>query len=255
MDNINRLFQLNGKIAVVTGASEGIGLAIAEAFAKLGVLVILCGRNKAKLNNIKNKIVATSGKAETFQLDISDYYSIQQLHDFITNNFGSLDILVNSAGYAVTKKSIDITEKDFDEMCNVGYRGLFFCCQQLYKIMKNTHYGKIINLSSTFSKSTDINRTVYASIKAAVSHLTEALAVEWAEDGIRVNALAPTAVMTPSRREVLDEKKLKELTNKIPLGRIAITDDLIGTAIFLASEASDFITGQTIFVDGGFTLK
>ena len=140
-------------------------------------------------------------------------------------------------------------------MTDIGFKGLFFCCQYLSALMQDNHYGKIINLSSTFSKSTGTGRSIYAGIKAAVSHLTEALAVEWAPYGIRVNALAPTAVLTPTREKVFTGDLLQNVLNHIPLNRLATTDDLIGAAIYLASPASDFVTGHTLFVDGGWTAK
>lgn len=251
----NTLFQLTGKIIAVTGASEGIGAALAEGFASAGAKVILCSRSQDKLAAIKEKITANGNYADTYPVDVADCQSIISLKNYIQKTYGHLDVLVNNAGYAATKPSLDITEDDFDRMCDTGFRGLFFCCQQLSQLMHEANYGKIINLSSTFSKSTGTGRTVYAGIKAAVSHLTEALAVEWAPYGIRVNALAPTAVLTPTRASVLTGEILENALKNIPLGRLATTDDLIGAAVYLASPASDFVTGQTLFVDGGWTAR
>lgn len=253
--NYSETFQLTGKIIAITGASEGIGAAIAEGLASVGAEVILCSRNQEKLDAVCKKIVSSNGKADTCQVDVADYDSIVALKEYIKMKYNHIDVLINSAGYAATKSSYDITEKDFDLMSDIGFKGLFFCCQQLSQLMLDAQYGKIINLSSTFSKSTGIGRTVYAGVKAAVSHLTQALAVEWAPYGIRVNALAPTAVLTPTRKDVLTGKILENALNNIPLGRLATTDDLIGTAIYLASSASDFVTGQTLFVDGGWTAR
>ncbi len=135
---------------------------------------------------------------------------------------------------------------------DVGFKGLFFACQIVGAIMRERRYGKIINLGSTFSASIIKGRSVYGGVKAGISHLTEALALEWAADGIRVNALAPTAVMTPSRKDILKGEFLERIVARIPLGRVATGDDLIGAAIYLSSAASDFVTGHTLFVDGGW---
>jgi len=163
-----------------------------------------------------------------------------------------VDILINNAGYAVTKPAWDVSENDWDSMVDTGFKGLFFCCQAVGSIMRDNGYGKIINLSSTFSKSVVPGRSVYAGIKAGIDHLTEALAMEWAPHGIRVNALAPTAVNTPSRKVTLQGPILEKVLARIPLGRLATPEDLIGAIIYLSSEASDFVTGQTLFVDGGW---
>jgi len=194
-------------------------------------------------------------RAEVFVADVTIKENIQDLKTYILNQYGKLDILVNNAGFTVTKMAWDIDDNEWDLMVDTGLKGLFFCCQILGSIMRDQNYGKIINLSSTFSRSFVPGRSVYAAVKAGVSHLTEALAVEWAPHGIRVNALAPTATKTPSRAQSLHGDVLNYILGRIPLGRLAEPDDLICAAIFLASAASDFITGQTLFVDGGWVAK
>ena len=137
----------------------------------------------------------------------------------------------------------------------MGLKGVFFCSQIIGSIMAEQKYGKIINLGSTFSHSTIPGRSVYGALKAGISHLTKSLAVEWAQNGIRVNVIAPTAVITPSRESLLQGDILKMILSRIPLGRLATPEDLICATIYLASRASDFVTGQTIFVDGGWVAK
>ncbi len=250
-DYLNQ-FRLTDKVAVVTGASEGIGRAIALGLAEAGADVIISSRREEKLKEVKSEIEKMGRRAEVCLLDICRLSDIKNLKDFILERFGKVDILVNNAGFAVTKPAWDVTEDEWNLMIDTGFKGLFFSCQIIGSIMRQRGYGKIINLSSTFSRSIVKGRSVYAGIKAGVSHLTEALAFEWAPDGIRVNALAPTAVLTPSRKDTLKGEILKTILSRIPLGRLATPEDLVGGVIYLSSPASDFVTGHTLFVDGGW---
>ena len=250
-DHLNR-FSLKDKVAIVTGASEGIGKAIATGLAEAGADLIICSRREEKLREVKTEIEKLGRRAEVYVLDICRLSDIRKLKDFILERFGKVDILVNNAGFTVTKPAWEVTEDEWNLMIDTGFKGLFFCCQIIGSIMQKHGYGKIINLSSTFSRSIIKGRAVYGGIKAGVSHLTEALALEWASDGIRVNALAPTAVLTPSRRDTLKGEVLQRIVSRIPLGRVATPEDLIGAAIYLSSAASDFVTGHTLFVDGGW---
>jgi len=245
-------FSLADRVAVVTGASEGIGEALALGLAEAGAEVVICSRREARLKEVQEEIKKAGGRAEPFVLDVCKLKDIEKLRDFILQRFGKVDILVNNAAFTVTKPAWEVKEEEWNLMIDTGFKGLFFCCQIIGSIMRQHKYGKIINLSSTFSRSIIKGRAVYGGIKAGVSHLTEALAFEWASDGIRVNALAPTAVLTPSREETLKGEVLQRILSRIPLGRLATPDDLVGAAIYLSSAASDFVTGQTLFVDGGW---
>jgi NAD(P)-dependent dehydrogenase (short-subunit alcohol dehydrogenase family) len=245
-------FDLTGKVAVVTGASEGIGEAIALGLADVGADTVLCSRRKEKLDQVKVEIEKMGRRAEVFAMDVSHLKEIENLKEFVLQKFGRADILVNNAAFTVTKPAWEVTEEEWDVMIDTGFKGLFFCCQKIGSIMQKQKYGKIINLSSTFSRSIIKGRSVYGGIKAGVSHLTEALAFEWASEGIRVNAIGPTAVRTPTREDTLKGERLQNVISRIPLGRLAVPDDLIGAAIFLSSPASDFVTGHTLFVDGGW---
>jgi len=250
-DHLNQ-FRLTGRVAVVTGASEGIGRAIALGLAEAGAEVIISSRREEKLKEVQAEIKKMGRRAEVCLLDICKLTDIRKLRDFALERFGKVDILVNNAGFAVTKPAWDVTEDEWNLMNDTGFKGLFFSCQIIGSIMRQRGYGKIINLSSTFSRSIVKGRSVYGGIKAGVSHLTEALAFEWAPDGIRVNALAPTAVLTPSRKDTLKGEVLKTILSRIPLGRLATPEDLVGGVIYLSSPASDFVTGHTLFVDGGW---
>jgi 2-deoxy-D-gluconate 3-dehydrogenase len=249
--NYSSLFSLEGRVVVVTGASEGIGRDLALGFAKAGAQLVLCSRRREKLEEASAEIEKCGRRAELFVLDVREVRMIGQLKEFIAQRFGRVDVLVNNAGFSIRKPAWDVTEEEWDGVLDVGLKGLFFCCQIIGSLMRGQSYGKIINMSSTYSRTVAQDRSVYAAMKAAVSHLTEALAIEWARFGIRVNALAPTTVETPSRKWTPEVRNY--LLSRIPLGRFATIDDLIGGALYLASPASDFVTGQTLFVDGGWT--
>jgi len=252
MQNKATDFDISGKIAVVTGASEGIGRAIALGLAGAGADLILCSRRREKLLEVKNEISLMGRNAEVYVADIRNPVEIDGLANYVRTVVGRVDILINNAGYAVSVPAWSVSENDWDIMVDTGLKGVFFCSKAIGRLMREQHYGKIINISSTFSRSIIAGRAVYAAVKAGVNHLTEALAMEWAEDGIRVNAIAPTAINTPSRSLELQGPTLEKVLARIPLGRLANPEDLLGAVIFFASEASDFITGQTLFVDGGW---
>jgi len=245
-------FDLTNKVAVITGASEGIGRDMAIGLAEAGADIIICSRREEKLLEVKEIAEKNGRRAELCVIDVQSVSEIEKLKAFIKATTGKVDILINNAGYAVTKPAWEVSENDWDTMVDTGFKGLFFCCQAVGSIMREQKYGKIINLGSTFSKSIMPGRSVYGGIKAGIDHLTEALAMEWAPYGIRVNALAPTAVNTPSRQVTLQGPILEKVLARIPLGRLATPEDLIGAVIYLSSEASDFVTGQTLFVDGGW---
>ncbi len=255
MSKYLNMFNIQNRVAVVTGASEGIGRDIAIGLAEAGADLIICSRRKQKLEAVRAEIENLDRKAATFVLDVCKVSEIEKLKAFILNRFGKVDILVNNAGYAVTKMAQETTEDDWDRMLNTGLKGVFFCSQIIGSIMSEKKYGKIINMGSTFSHTTIPGRSVYATLKAGLCHLSESLAVEWAQNGIRVNVVAPSAVKTPSRESLLQGDVLKMVLSRIPLGRLATPDDLICAIIYLASPASDFVTGQTLFVDGGWVAK
>ncbi len=251
MTNILEKFGLSGRVAVVTGASEGIGRSIALSLAAAGADVVACSRRIEALAETVSEIAALGRHAEACAADLTQLGEIERVKAFVVERFERLDILVNSAGYTVTKPAWEVSEEDWDKTLDISFKGLFFCCQILGGLMRRRKYGKIINLGSTIGRATVAGRAVYGGLKAGIVHLSESLAVEWAPDGIRVNVLAPTAVFTPSRAAILQGELLTHMLSRIPLGRIAEPGDLATAAIYLAAPASDFITGQTLYVDGG----
>jgi len=247
-------FRLDGRLALITGASEGIGNSLAVAFARAGANLALISRDIRRLSKTIDMVKQFGIEAHSFQADIRNIGELRQLGISVKKQLGPVVILVNSAGYPLTKPALMVTEEDWDLVIDTSLKGVFFMCQHFAGMMSEHGYGKIINLSSTYAQNVAVGKSVYAIAKNGVSHLTRSLAVEWAPYGIRVNSLAPCLTKTHTRESVFkDKKRIKLLVERIPLGRYANTDDLIGGALFLASEASDFVTGHTLFIDGGRT--
>src|ERR1700732_201937 len=250
-------FRLDGRLAVVTGASQGIGRAFALAYSRAGAEVVLVSRGREKLLEVQRAVEAAGGRAHVICADVSKIEEIRQLEQGVLKFIAGRDLgsgLLNCAGFGFTKPALEVTEEDWERVFDVHAKGTFFCCQIFGRQMIDRGYGKIINLSSTWSSSTDLGKSVYGIAKAGVSYLTAALSTEWAPSGVRVNAIAPTATLTESTSIASgeNEARAERLRGRIKLGRFAEPSDLLGAALFLASPASDFISGHTLFVDGGW---
>ena len=254
-------FRLDGSLAVITGAGEGLGRTFAVAFARSGAEVVLVSRTLSKLQDAQREVEAAGGRAHIVAADVSKLSDIRAIEQRASALLGSPTasepqklILVNCAGFGFTKAALDITEEDWDRTLDVHAKGTFFCSQSLGRLMIGRGYGKIINLSSTWSTSTDLGKSVYGAAKAGISYLTSALSTEWAPMGVRVNAIAPTSTLTDNTAKTFREnpERAQRLLSRIKLGRFAQPSDMVGAAIFLASPASDFVSGHTLYVDGGW---
>jgi NAD(P)-dependent dehydrogenase (short-subunit alcohol dehydrogenase family) len=250
-------FRLDGRLAVITGASQGIGRTFALAYARAGAELVLVGRNTERLGEAQRSIQSAGGRAHVIAADLGKMDGIRSMEREVRKIVEASKrqlVLVNCAGFGFTKAALEVTEQDWDHVLDVHAKGTFFCSQCLGKMMIDRKYGKIINLSSTWSVSTDLGKSVYGLAKAGVSYMTAALSTEWAPLGVRVNAIAPTTTLTENTSRIMleNEKRAERLHNRIVLGRFAQPSDLVGAALFLASPASDFVTGHTLFVDGGW---
>jgi NAD(P)-dependent dehydrogenase (short-subunit alcohol dehydrogenase family) len=252
--SVNQLFDLSGKVAVVTGAGKGIGKGIALSLASAGAKIALISRNKEELEETAGEIAVLGSEALVIPFDLTRIAEIPNQINRIVEHFGKIDILINNAGLLIPKSAIEISEDDYDRVMDINLKSTFFLSQAAATHMIQRKSGKIINMSSQMAFVGFYNRSIYCASKGGVSQLTKALAIEWSPYQITVNAIAPTATETPMTQELYkDENILREIKKRIPLGRVGKIADLLGAAHFLCSESSDFMTGQTIIIDGGWT--
>lgn len=250
------LFSLQGKVALVTGAAQGIGREIALGFAQYGADIVAIDLTDEKLLTLKNEIEAQKRRCLVLKIDLLHGDQIDRMVETTVKEMGKIDILANIAGVNVHKAAEEMTEKDWDFVLDINLKALFFCCQAVGKVMLRQGSGRIINMSSSFGVVGFGGRTAYAASKAAVSNLTKTLALEWSAKGINVNALAPGPVWTEARHELFSNPEFyANLLKKVPINRTAKPVEIVGPAIFLASEASSFVTGETLLVDGGFCAQ
>jgi 2-deoxy-D-gluconate 3-dehydrogenase len=215
---------------------------------------VVAARDTDRLADTCRQAAGAGGRAYAETVDVTSPDSIDELVATVESRYGPTRALVNSAGVMVAKDAFDLTPQDWDLVHSTQLRGPFLTCQAFGREMAGREYGKIVNLSSTWAFTVGRGRSAYAAAKAGVTHLTTALAAEWAPLGIRVNAIAPSVTRTPAAEQRIAGEPEREayLLERIPLGRIATPDDIVGAALFLTSSASDFVTGETIMVDGGW---
>lgn len=253
--DIQSLFSLEGKVAVITGASQGIGSDMAKILARTGAKVALVARNEEKLTALANEMAAEGQEAAPFSCDISKVENISGMMERVYQHFGRIDILINNAGTNIAKPAGEVTEEEWDQVLDLNLKSAFFCCQAAGHYMQKQGKGKIINISSQMAQVGYFKRAAYCSSKGGVMQLTRALAIEWAGHQINVNSIAPTFIETPLTKGMFEDSDFKkDVLSRIPLGRLAKSEDLFGALLFLSSPSSDMVTGQTLFVDGGWTV-
>lgn len=249
-------FRLDRQVALVTGASKGIGWDVAKALANAGASVAVAARDVDALQQLAAEIRSDGGKALVVELDVRDVGQIGEAFGRVRMHFGSLDVLVNNAGLGANHPAEDVTESDWDDMMDVNLRGLFFACQAAGRIMLEQGSGRIVNMSSQAGVVGIREHAVYSASKGGVNLLTKVLALEWSSRGVTVNAVAPTFIYTPGTAERLDQPDyLKDVLSRLPIGRVGTTTDVAAAVIYLASPAGAMVSGHVLVVDGGWTAQ
>ena len=251
---VRELFSLDGKVALVTGGSSGIGGAIAATYAEAGAAVILVARREAELQRTVDAIKAAGGRAAHIACDLANREALFACAARAPDFFGAPDIVVNAAGINVRKPIDEISEADWDAVLRINLDASFFLPQRLAPAMIAKGWGRIVNIASLQSARAFPNTAPYGASKGGIAQLTRAQAEAWSRHGVCVNAIAPGFFPTPLTAAVVnDPQRWNAMAAKTFIGRNGALDDLRGTAVFLASRASDYVTGQLIYVDGGFT--
>nr|WP_263326600.1 SDR family oxidoreductase [Neobacillus sp. Marseille-Q6967] len=249
---MGKILDVSGKVIVITGGSRGLGAEMAREFAASGADLVLTSRNKESCEVVANEVRQLGRKAVAVSCDVSNLSDIRNLFNVTLKEFGRLDVLVNNAGANVTKPAVEVTEEDWDYINDVNIKGLFFCCQEAAKIMIQQNSGKIINISSVGGVKPYKRIAPYTSTKAAVIHLTRSLAAEWARYNIHVNSIAPGLISTEiNKTEMENTEWLDRAIKAIPLRRLGDPKDISQIALYLISDAANYITGQTFYIDGG----
>ena len=249
------LFDLSGRTALVTGASKGLGRAMAVGLARAGCDLALCARDRDGLAETRDAVRALGARAEIFSMDVLRRASVQEAVSAAAKAFGGLDVLLNNAGVNVRKPVLELSEEEWDLVVDTNLKGYFLVAQAVAPHLIARGYGKVVNVSSIFGAVGMNNQLAYASSKGGVVQMTKVMAIEWAGHGVRVNAVAPTYFETPLVAALRnDPERFRFINERTPMGRWGQPEELEGTVVWLASRASDFVTGQTVFVDGGWTI-
>ena len=247
------LFSLAGKVALVTGGGRGIGRGIAEGLAGEEAKIVCASRTSAQLDETVAAIADAGGQAAAVEIDMSSLESIDRAVEEAVAAFGQVDILVNNAGMNIREPIDEVTEEHYDQIMDVNLKGLYFLSQRMARHMRTLKGGKIINIGSLTTGYALAQVSVYTATKGAVGQLTKIQAVEFGPDNIQVNAICPGFVVTALTEKLWADETMREWgEGRLALGRLGTPADMAGTAAFLAAPASDYVTGQVIYVDGGF---
>jgi NAD(P)-dependent dehydrogenase (short-subunit alcohol dehydrogenase family) len=250
-------FKLDGKLALVTGGTRGLGFAMSTALAEAGANIAIVGRAIEPARESAQKIAAATGRTtRAFAADVTKAADVKQLIADVEREMAPVDILVNSAGVNIRGTADQLSEEDWDTVIDINLKGTFLCSRAVGPAMITRGWGRVINMGSILSVIALPGRAAYASAKAGVMNLTRVLALEWAGTGVTANAICPGPFATDMNKTLInDPVKYKEFTQLIPLGRFGELHELSGLVVYLASEASSFMTGSSIFIDGGWTAR
>lgn len=245
------MFSLENKTAIITGGNRGLGEAMSLGLAKAGANVVVIARNENP--ELEQKIKSLGRKYKMIPLDLSDISKFEETVECVNNEFGSVDILINNAGVQKRHASIEFPEEDWDFVLNVNSKAVFFLCQAVGKKMIEQGKGKIVNIASLLSFQGGLTVPAYAASKGAVMQFTKSLSNEWAKLGVNVNGIAPGYMATDMNTAIIaDKARSEQISQRIPAGRWGKPEDLVGAVIFLSSNASDYVHGEIIVVDGGW---
>jgi NAD(P)-dependent dehydrogenase (short-subunit alcohol dehydrogenase family) len=246
------LFDLADKTAIITGGGSGIGRRTALAFAEYGAKSIIADIDEKAANLVASEINTRGGRAIALHVDITQPGKVQQMVNAAVDSFGRIDILFNNAGISIRGPAESFSLEDWNRVIAVNLTGMFLCAQTAGKVMIRQGAGKIINTASVSAQLGHPGNLAYAAAKHGVVGMTKVMAVEWAKYGITVNCIGPGVIKTALTMKALqDPNKYQDLVSKVPMGRLGDPEDIIGAVIFLASPASNYMTGQTIYIEGG----
>lgn len=251
---MTKLFDLTGKVALVTGASRGLGLAMAQGLAEAGADLVITSRHLAELERTASELVFGGRKVLPLQVDVTQATEVEEVTARAVAAMGVIDILVNNAGINIRKPALELTEHDWDQTLDTNLKGCFLVAKAVGRHMVARQSGSVVNIASMLASVVHADRAAYASSKGGLVQLTRVLAVEWAAANVRVNAICPGPFLTELNKAILDDpEKCKYFMDRLPMKRFGKPEELVGSVVFLASEASSYITGTTIYIDGGWT--
>jgi 2-deoxy-D-gluconate 3-dehydrogenase len=255
--NLDKLFDLTGKVALITGGNKGIGKGIAKGMGLYGAKIVIASRNQQQNQETSLEFTSLNIENISLEVDMTQKKQIKPMIDEIIKTYKSVDILVNNAGTALRSRAEDTSDKDWEYIMDLNLNSVYWLSKEVYPYMKTQGYGKIINIGSMYSIFGSGVVPSYSTSKGGIIQLTKSLAVGWAQNGINVNAILPGWITTDLTSEMgqNDPERYRKISERIAMGKWGIPDDLAGAAIFLASKSSDYVTGASIVIDGGYSIN